>query len=251
VFRWRQDLGARLFLERSGYDGRKPFLGREPGANGLALDAEGRLILCEHGNRRITRLEPNGSRTVLADRYRNKRLNSPNDLVVASSGEIYFTDPPFGLPGTFDDPAREIAWAGVYRRRNDGELELLVNELPAPNGLGFSPDGRTLYVSNATRDRPVVMAYDLSVNGTVGKARVFFDASRWAGIWPGAPDGIEVDGEGNVFVAGPGGVYVLAPDGAHLGTIRTGVATSNVAFGGASGRDLFITAGSAVYLVGG
>jgi gluconolactonase len=245
VFRWTPALGARLFLRPSGYSGAGPFRGREPGANGLALDAEGRLVLCEHGDRRVTRLEPDGTRTVLADRWRGRRLNSPNDVALRG-GELWFTDPPFGLPGGFGDPARELPFAGVFRRTASGELTLATDALSAPNGLGFAPDGRTLYVSNADRTRPVWMAYPVGADGALGDGRVFADASAWVGRLPGVPDGLEVDAAGRVFAAGPGGVYVFAPDGAHLGTIRTGVATSNVAFGG-GGADLYVTADRAVY----
>jgi gluconolactonase len=245
VFRWTPALGARLFLRPSGYSGAAPFHGREPGANGLALDADGRLVLCEHGDRRVTRLEPDGSRTVLADRWRGRRLNSPNDVALRG-GELWFTDPPFGLARGFEDPARELPFAGVFRRSAAGALELATDALSAPNGLGFAPGGGTLYVSNADRARPVWMAYPVGADGALGAGRVFADASPWVDRFPGVPDGLEVDAAGHVFAAGPGGVYVFAPDGGHLGTIRTGVATSNVAFGG-GGADLYVTADRAVY----
>jgi gluconolactonase len=248
VYQWRPGEDARVFLERAGYSGTAPFSGREPGANGLALDPHGRLVLAEHGDRRITRLEPDGRRTVLADRYEGKRLNSPNDVAFRSNGDLYFTDPPFGLPGTFDDPARELAWSGVYRLSPDGALTLLLDDLTHPNGLAFSPDERTLYVSNADRARAVILAYPVRDDGTLGEGRVFADLTPLAARLPGGPDGIEVDAAGNVFAVGPGGVYVFAPDGAHLGTIVTGVATSNVAWGG-DGSDLYVTAGTAVHRI--
>ncbi len=248
IYRWREGEGAREFLRPSGYSGTGPFAGREPGANGLALDPEGRLVLCEHGDRRVSRLEADGSRTVLADRYRGKRLNSPNDAVFRRSGELHFTDPPFGLPEGFDDPAKELPFSGVYHLRRDRTLELLTSELRAPNGLGFSPDEDVLYVSNADRAEPVWKAFPVRPDGTLGPPRLFHDGSAWAARWPGVPDGLEVDAAGNVFAAGPGGIHVMAPDGTHLGSLLLGVATSNVAFG--PGRAyLFITASDSLYRV--
>lgn len=247
VFRWREGEAVSSFLERSGYTGVAPFTGREPGSNGLLFDLQGRLVLCQHGDRRIVRLEPDGTRTILADRYEGLRLNSPNDAVLHSSGDIYFTDPPFGLPATFDDPGKELDFSGVYRRSVTGELTLLTRELDGPNGIAFAPDEGTLYVSNADRRRPVWMAFPVREDGTLGAGRVFFDAREWVRRWPGLPDGMKTDAAGNLFAAGPGGVHVFAPDGSHLGSIITGVATSNVGWGGDDGSDLYITAGSVVH----
>jgi gluconolactonase len=245
VFAWRQGAGTELFLEPSGYTGSARFTGREPGSNGLALDARGRLLLCQHGDRRIARLEDDGTFAVVADRYDGRRLNSPNDLVPGPNGDLYFTDPPFGLPGAFADPAREIPWCGVYRVDGTGRVTLLTKELSAPNGLAFSPDGRTLVVSNADPARPVWMSFPVQEDGTLGEGRVFADATAWAKERPGAPDGMKFDRSGNLFAAGPGGVYVFASDGTHLGTIVLGVPTSNCAFG--QGGDLLITADTSIY----
>jgi gluconolactonase len=241
IFRFREGFGAALFLAGSGYTGSAPFPGREPGSNGLGFDTEGRLVLCQHGDRRIARLEPDGHFTALAERYQGRRLNSPNDLVVRrSSGEIYFTDPPFGLPGAFDDPAKELPFQGVYRLARGGELSLLTQELAAPNGIGFSPDEKTLYVSNAQHARPIWMAYEVRPDGTLGAGRRFADASAYVQPGEGVPDGLEVDARGNLFAAGPGGVHVFAPDGTRLGRIVTGVPTGNVAFGGPDGSTLYV-----------
>ncbi len=248
VYAWRPGAGTRLFLERSGYSGARPFGGREPGSNGLAFDPRGRLVLCEHGNRRISRLEPDGSRTVLVDRYQGRRLNSPNDLLFTAAGDLLFTDPPFGLPGGFDDPERELPFSGVYRLATDGTLTLLTDALPAPNGLALSPDGRTLYVSNADRERAVWMAFPVLSEGGLGEGRLFFDGTAFAAAAPGAPDGLEADRDGNLFAAGPGGVFVFTPDGAHLGSFELGVPTSNVGWG-EDGSVLFVTADTAVYRV--
>lgn len=248
IFKWSEGAAPILFLKPSGYSGSAPFTGEEPGSNGLTFDPAGRLALCEHGDRRISRLEADGRRTVLADRYEGKRLNSPNDLVYRSNGDLYFTDPPFGLPRAFEDPGKELDFQGVFRLAKDGRLTLLTRELRAPNGLAFSPDERTLYVSDARRDRPVWMAFEVRSDGTLGAGRVFFDGSDWAGRWKGAPDGMKVDRQGNLFAAGPGGVHVFAPDGTHLGSLLTGVATSNCAWGG-DGSVLYVTAGTAVYRI--
>jgi gluconolactonase len=248
IYRWRPGEGVSLLLKPSGYTGSAPFPGREPGANGLAFDAFGRLVLCEHGDRRIARLESDGRKTSLAERYLGRRLNSPNDLVFRSNGDLYFTDPPFGLPETFHDPSKELPFSGVFRLSATGELTLLTRDLAAPNGIAFSPSESTLYVSNAELDRAVWMAYTMRDDGTLGPGRVLFDATALTRTRPGAPDGMKVDRDGNLFAAGPGGVYVLGPDGAHLGSIEIGSATGNVAWG-EDGRVLFITAGTVVYRV--
>jgi gluconolactonase len=248
IFEWTPGQGVKLFLKPSGYSGREPFAGREPGSNGLALDAEGRLVLAEHGDRRITRLNADKARTVFADRYQGKRLNSPNDLVFRSNGDLYFTDPPFGLPGTFDDPAKELPFQGVYRLSADGALTLLTSELKAPNGIAFSPDEKTLYVTDVSPGTSTWRAYPVRADGTLGPGRVFADATQFRANGPGGPDGLKVDRDGNLFASGPGGLYVFAPDGTHLGSILTGKATSNAAWG-EDGRTLFITGGNMVYRI--
>jgi gluconolactonase len=241
VQRWKAGHGLGVALRPSGYTGAEPFRGREPGSNGLAFDREGRLLLCQHGDRRIARLEPDGRLTPLAERFEGRRLNSPNDLVVRPSGDIYFTDPPFGLPQGFDDPAKELPFQGVYRLAPDGALEIVVRDLRAPNGLGFSPDGRALYVSNADRVNPIWMAYEVLPDGRVGAGREFADARAWVREGEGVPDGLELDARGNLFAAGPGGIHVFAPDGTRLGRIETGVPTGNLTWG-EDGSVLYIAA---------
>ncbi|MCI0369901.1 MAG: SMP-30/gluconolactonase/LRE family protein [candidate division NC10 bacterium] len=248
VFKWREGAGVGLFLKPSGYTGTAPFVGREPGSNGLTFDAAGRLVLCEHGDRRIARLETDGRKTTLVDRYEGRRFNSPNDLVFKSNGDLYFTDPPFGLPKAFDDPAKELDFSGVYRLKPDGRMTLLTKEIRAPNGIAFSPSEKTLYVSNADPARAVWLAYDVKDDGTLGSGRVFFDATAWARTKPGAPDGMKVDRDGNLFAAGPGGVHVFTPDGTHLGSIEMPVPTGNVAWGN-DGSMLYITADTAIYRI--
>ena len=179
IYRWKEGEGVSLFLRPSGYTGTAPFTGPEPGSNGLIFDALGRLLLCEHGNRRIARLEADGKKTTLADRYEGKRLNSPNDLVFKSNGDLYFTDPPFGLPKAADDPRKELPFQGVYRLSKDGKLTLLTKDLKFPNGIGFSPDEKTLYISNAEKTNAVWLAFEVKGDGTLGKSRVVFDGTEW------------------------------------------------------------------------
>ena len=240
IYRWRPGEGVTLAIPRSGYTGEAPFTGPEPGSNGLTFDRDGRLVLCQHGNRRIVRREPDGRFTVLADRFEGRRLNSPNDLVHHPNGDLYFTDPIFGLPRGFDDPERDLDFQGVFRVGSDGWVQAVVRDLPAPNGLAFSPDGRTLYVANSERSRPVWMAYDVGSDGAVSGGRQFAEASAWIQPNENVPDGMKVDRDGNVFATGPGGVHVFAPDGTRLGRIVVGVPLGNVAWG-ADGT-LFIAA---------
>jgi gluconolactonase len=248
IYRWKEGEGSRVFLARSGYSGSTPYAGAEPGSNGLAVDAEGRLVFARHGDRQIARLETDGGITVLAARYRGHRLNSPNDLVISSSGDVYFTDPPFGLPASYDDPAKELPHQGVYRLGRDGSLTLLTSELGAPNGIAFSPDERTLYVSNADARRLVWMAFAVRPDGTLGPGRIFFDGTSAFAGRRGTADGLKVDARGNVFGVGPGGVYLFSPAGELLGWIDFGGNVGNVAWG-EDGSTLFVAANSAVYRI--
>jgi gluconolactonase len=245
VYKWKTGEGTSLYLRSSGYRGAVPFAGREPGSNGLTFDADGRLILCQHGDRQIGRLESNGTITSLADYYDGQKFNSPNDLVFKSNGDLYFTDPPFGLPKVFHDPDKG-SLQGVYRLSKDGNVTLLIKDIKAPNGIAFSPDEKTLYVSDVDPERAAWLAYDMKADGTVTNGRVFFDATRWRNNPFFGPDGFKVDEHGNIFGARPGGLSVIGPDGVLLGTIETSQPTSNVAWG-EDGHTLFITGGSAVY----
>jgi gluconolactonase len=245
VLRWAPGEGTRPFLARSGWSGDGEFTGREPGSNGLAIDLEGRLWLCQHGDRRIVRREHDGTLTTIADRFEGKRLNSPNDLLLAPNGDLWFTDPPFGLPRQFDDPARELPFAGVYRRTPDGKLQLIVRDLRGPNGLALSPDQRTLYVSDADPEAPRWWKVALDERGQPTAATVLLDARQWRSMRKGAPDGMKTDAAGHLFACGPGGVYVFHPGGALLGVLHTGVATANCCFG-EDQRTLFVTADHAV-----
>lgn len=244
VFKWQEGKGASLFLKPSGYTGTRADL-KEPGSNGLLLDPEGRLVLMEHGDRCVARLEKDGkTRTILADHYMGKRFNSPNDGVFKSNGDLYFTDPPYGLQvkGKEGFPGMEMDYCGVYRLSKDGKLTLLTKELTKPNGIAFSPDEKILYVGSSDPEKAIWMAFPMKADGTLDKGKVFFDSTEMVkkGL-KGLPDGMKVDKDGNIFATGPGGVLVFAPDGTHLGTILTGVPTANCGWGD-DGSVLYVTA---------
>ena len=244
IFKWKEGSGLAVFMRPAGYSGAKP-AGWELGSNGLTFDANDALVMADHGNRQIARVvDSNVTKFPLAVGYRGKRLNSPNDLVYASNGDLYFTDPPYGLAGKNADKAKELKFNGVFRLKPNGELTLLTGELTYPNGIALSPDERTLYVAISDPDHPKWMAYDVARDGTLARGRMFFDATplhRAGKI--GSPDGMKVDARGNLFATGPGGVLVFTPDGRHLGTIVTGQPTANCAFGD-DGSTLYITANS-------
>lgn len=246
VFKWQDGKGTSLFLRPSGYTGKSRFEGPEPGSNGLAFDRAGRLVLAQHGDRRIVQLDSNGTTTTLVESYDGKRLNSPNDLVFKSNGDLYFTDPPFGLPKTFEDPAKELPFQGVYRLAKNGKLTLLIKDIKAPNGIAFSPDEQKLYISDVNYERAAWLVYDVLPDGTVKNGRVFADASKWKKQPFFGPDGFKFDKAGNLFGARPGGVSVFAPDGTHIGSIEIGHPASNVAWG-KDGSTLFIAAETSVY----
>lgn len=232
--------GVDVFLKPSGLLTPQPGF-REPGSNGLARDAQGRLLLCQHGERRIARYE-NGKFTALAERWDGKRFNSPNDLAVRKNGEIYFTDPSYGLEGVNNSKLKEIPFNGVYRLGLDGKVTLLERELNFPNGIAFSPDEKTLYVGISDGRAPRVMAYDVQADGLLAKGRVFFDALPLAKPPArGSVDGLKVDVAGNVWSSGPGGILVISPAGKLLGRINTGQPTANCNWGD-DGSTLYITA---------
>jgi gluconolactonase len=244
IYRWSPDGQISVFRTKSGYSGFDIGEYGQPGSNGLTLDSEGRLVICEHGNHRISRLEKNGVLTVLADRYEGKRLNSPNDLVFRSDGVLYFTDPPFGLPKFFDDPRKELPYSGVFCLAQ-GKLKLVSQDLTGPNGLAFSPDEKFLYVDNWDVKKKVVMRYEVQPDGTLKNGQVFFDMTSAPG--EEALDGLKVDQKGNLYVSGPGGLWILSAEGKHLGTLRGPELAANFTFGDADGKTLYMTARTGIY----
>ena len=229
LYRWDEKNGLSIYLDPSGYTGYAPNE-KKAGGNGLILDPDGNLFIAQHGDRRIAKvmapLDKPGAFTTVVDRFEGKRFHSPNDLILHSNGDLYFTDPPYGLKGD-KDPLRELKTNGVYRLNKEGEISLIYNQLNRPNGLAFSPDEKTLYVANSDAKRNLWLAFDL-VNGKLLNERVFFDATSID--LPGLADGMKVNKKGYVFATGPGGVLIFNPQGKHLGTILTEERTANCAF---------------------
>ena len=229
IFKWSPSRGIELFMSPSGYTGTS-YYGLEPGSNGLALDPEGRLTACEHGDRRVSVLTRGGGKRTLADNYKGQRLNSPNDLVFDSAGSIYFTDPPYGLPEREDDPRRELDYFGVYRLDKNGRLTLLTRQMTRPNGIGLSPNQKTLYVAQSDPSHPIWMAFPIKDDKTLGEGKVLFDATTYMKELPGLPDGMAIAKDGTVFGSGPGGIYVITSAGKLIGRLITGGRTSNCTF---------------------
>jgi gluconolactonase len=243
------DHNITVYISHSGYTGADIGEYHQPGSNGLAIDNAGRLIVAQHGNRRIIRHEKKGPVTILSDKYDGKRLNSPNDLVLKSDGSLYFTDPPYGLPGLFNDPEKETPYSGIYLVK-DGKTILLSAELGGPNGIAFSPDEKYLYTGNwDIRDihqTKTVWRYEVQPDGTIKNGRVFFDWNLTED--EEAIDGIKVDKQGNLFVSAPGGVWILSPAGKLLGKIVTPERAANMAWGD-EGNTLYMTAHSSLYKI--
>lgn len=246
IHRWKQGEGVRQYLKPAGYTGTEP-RGGETGSNGLTLDSQGRLVLAQHGDRRVARMDapldkPQPKFTTIADRFDGKRFNSPNDLVFHSNGDVYFTDPAYGMEKQWEDPKREIPFAGVYRvSRKDGSVTLLTKDMTRPNGVAFSPDEKKLYIAQSDQTAAIWRVFDVKPDGTIANSRVLFDATSMVKTQPGLPDGLKIDTDGNLWATGPGGVLIISPDGKHLGTIVTGQRTANCAFGD-DGRTLYMTA---------
>jgi gluconolactonase len=261
IRKWVPGDGVSIFMQPSGYLGSAPFDGPEPGSNGMTLDKRGRLAVAGHAQRDVWRLEtmdPHGQRTILADTYEGKKLNSPNDLVYKSDASLYFTDPPYGLPSQNEhDPGKELTFSGVYRVADaieqrpgsppaHSKLQLLNKDLPRPNGIAFSPNEKFLYVNNSEPNK-IWMQYEVKPDGSLGSGKLLYDATSDQS--PGAPDGMKVDQKGDIYSAGPGGVWIFSAEGKHLGTIRMPEKTGNLAWGDSDGKSLYITASSSVYRV--
>jgi gluconolactonase len=256
---WAPGREAQIFIHPSGYEGTEPFKGTEPGSNGMTLDPDGRVSVAGHARRNVWRLEqfdPKGQITVLADAYEGKKLNSPNDLVYKSDGSLYFTDPPYGLQTqSDDDPLKELKFNGVFRipdaRKHkagappdNAKLQVIIKDLPRPNGIAFSPDEKFLYIADS--GKKVWMRYPMNKDGSVGVGTLFCDSSSDKS--PGGPDGIRVDKKGNIYGSGPGGVWIISPEGKHIGTVKIPEVVSNVAWGD-TGSTLYITASTSIYRI--
>lgn len=261
IEKWTPGVGVSTLLKPSGYKGSAPYGGPESGSNGMTLDARGRLTVAGHARRNVYRLESleTGSPiTVLADSYQGKKLNSPNDLVYRSDGSLYFTDPPYGLRTQKDsDPEKQQHVNGVYRIPHalgqkagtapaSAELQLLISDLPRPNGIAFSPDEKYLYVNNS-EPKMIWMRYRVQPDGSLTEPKLLYDAST--DKRPGNPDGMKVDQEGNIYSAGPGGIWIFSPEGKPLGTILITERVANVTWAGPDRKTLYITASSSIYRV--
>ena len=255
IDKWSPGGEASVFLEKSGFTGSDRSNvgstinnGRSEvtliGSNGITLDKQGQVTFCQHGDRAVARLEKNGKRTVLADKYEGKRLNSPNDLVYKSDGSLYFTDPPFGLPKLDQDPQKQLSFDGVYRW-SKGKLQLLTKDLKGPNGIAFSPDERYLYVDDSFAK--TYWRFEVQPDGSIANGKLFFDMSSSKD--EGVPDGMKLDQKGNIYGVGPGGVWILSPEGKHLGTIKAAEAPANLAWGDTDGKTLYLTARTGLYRV--
>jgi gluconolactonase len=260
IRKWTPGAGVSVFMQPSGWKEPTPYTGHEPGSNGMTLDSRGRLTVAGHAQRDVWRLEqmnPKAQVTVLADTYQGKRLNSPNDLVYKSDGTLYFTDPPYGLPKLDSDATKQLPFSGVYRLPgalshkpgappDRDQLQLLVKDLPRPNGICFSPDEKYLYVNNSD-PKKLWMRYTVKADGTLTDGKVLFDAS--SDKRDGSPDGMKVDQSGNLYSAGPGGVWIISPEGKHLGTLDIPERVGNVAWGGADHKTLYVAASSSIYRI--
>ena len=237
INRWDAASGkVTVYMKPSGYEGLKSGRSKESGTNGLIYGQDGRLIACDHGNRRLYRLYEDGSKVTLIDRFEGKRFNSPNDLVMDKAGNIFFTDPPYGM---LDESVREIEWHGVYRLATSGVVTLLTKEFTRPNGIGLSPDEKTLYVAQSDPEALIYKSFPLNQDGTIGKGKLLYDAKPLSKD-PGLPDGMAIDQKGNLWATGPGGVLIISPEGKLLGRILMGQKTANCTFGD-DGSTLYIT----------
>jgi gluconolactonase len=245
VRQWAPDGTVSVLLQPGGYDGNSLPAGGFIGPNGMIADKDGAVLLCQHGNRRIVRINKDRLVSVLVDHFEGKRLNSPNDLVYKSDGSLYFTDPPYGLLKQDEDPRKELKFNGVFRLA-DGKLQVVIKDLTRPNGIAFSPDQKILYVANSDEKRKIWMMYDVQPDGRVQNGRVFFDVT--AEKEDGLPDGMKLDTNGNLYCAGPGGIWVFSPEGKHLGTIKPPETPANCNWGD-GGNTLYITARTGLYRI--
>ena len=232
IYKWTEERGAEVYLTPSGYTGSVK-RGGETGSNGLLLDAAGNLVLCQHGNRQMARMNapldnPKPEFTTLADRYNGMRLNSPNDAVYNKEGELFFTDPPYGLEKQAEDSTKETPWQGVYKVKTDGTVILLTDSITRPNGIAFFPGEKRLLVANSDPSKPNWYVYDIS-GDSLTNGKIFYSAAGHDRSWRGLPDGFKIDKNGHVIATGPGGVWIFDSEGKVLGRVRLDNPTSNIA----------------------
>ena len=249
VYKWTEENGKETYLTPSGRTGSLPY-GNEPGSNGLTLNPEGKLVLCQHGDRRVALMDapltaPAAKFVSVVDNFEGKKFNSPNDAVFNSKGELFLTDPPYGLPEKEKDPTREIPFHGVYKVMG-GVSKLITDSITRPNGIALFPGEKRLLVANSDPAKPIWYSFDIAEDGTASNAAIFFDATEAAKTEKGLPDGLKIDKNGNVFATGPGGVWIFDQGGKLLGKIKIPELASNCAFS-ADEKTLFVTADT--YLV--
>ena len=233
VYKWTEKKGTQIYLSPSGYTDSVIRRG-ETGSNGLLLDNDQHLILCQHGDRRIARMDaplnnPVPNFITIADKWDGKRFNSPNDAVYNSKGELFITDPPYGLAKGMADPGKEIPFQGVYKVKTSGEVILITDTLTRPNGIAFFPGGKRFIVANSDGNKPIWYVFDLNDDGDVIKGGIFYDATGYDKSWKGGMDGLKIDKNGNVFATAPGGIWIFNNNGKLLGKLRLNEATSNCA----------------------
>ncbi|MFB2117827.1 SMP-30/gluconolactonase/LRE family protein [Parapedobacter sp. 2B3] len=244
IYKWTEENGTEVYLQPSGYTGTEPSQSKEPGSNGLLLDRSGNLVLCQHGNRQMARMEapldrPATMFTTLANQYNGMRFSSPNDAVFNATGELFFTDPPYGLPAQNDeDPAKEIPFNGVYKVNPNGEAVLLTDSITRPNGIAFFPGEQTLLV--ASSDPDAANWYLLDAREAPTTPTLFYSAANEREGVKGLPDGLKITSNGTVFASGPGGIWIFNRDGRVLGKIKLEDAASNVALS-ADEKTIYIT----------
>jgi gluconolactonase len=231
IFKWKEGNGTSLYLEPSGYTGTVPKV-KEPGSNGLVIDKNGKLVLCQQGNRQIGRMktplnDPKPEFEVITSGYNGKKFNSPNDAVYATNGNLYITDPPYGLEKGLKDSTKELPFQGVFLVKPGGKTLLVTDKVSYPNGIALSPDNKYLYISNSDNDNKEWTRYELNKDGLIARDTVFYHVSAEEGKMPGNPDGMKTDAKGYIYATGPGGIWVFNPAGKVIARIYTGQLTSN------------------------
>ena len=252
IYKWTEAKCKQIYLKSSGYTGTGP-RGGELGSNGLRLNIKGQLVICQDGDRLVSVMnapldKPKAKFIQIASGYKGKKFDSPNDLAFLSNGDIYFTDPPYGLEKNVDDPLKEAKYQGVYKISKDGKVTLLTDTLTRPNGIAFFPDGKTILISNSDPAKPYWYAYDLDKNGLFIHGRIFYSAKSVTKTVAGMPDGLKIDKKGNVFASGPGGIWIFNKSGKLLGKILINDLASNCSLSG-NEKSLYVTSNHRVLKV--